>query len=115
METIVLSSRIWISKTVYTYILHMILRSTRTIINEKCLNGGAMSAWPAVATGNGEKILRMREGLGEKRCRVMEDKIRGHHRWAQINVNLADIFNGASLPLSLSLSWRPKNDSRASV
>ena len=46
METIVLSSRIWISKTVYTYILHMILRSTRTIINEKCLNGGAMSAWP---------------------------------------------------------------------
>ena len=51
--------------------------------------------------GQSRKILRMRERLGEKRCRVMEDKIRGHHRWAQINVNLADIFNGASLPPSL--------------
>ena len=34
---------------------------------------------------------------------MKEDKIRGHHHWAQINVNLADIFNGVSLPRSVFL------------
>ena len=81
-------------------------------------NGPAARAM-AVATGRqSRKILRMRGRQREKHCRTRprppgsvvawsgmeEGKIRGHHHWAQINVNLADIFNGTSLALGRSLS-----------